>query len=186
MGWDKAKEVLKEHQDYAKEHGIDDKDSGFYFSKDSHDHVASVKPVVLILTQRAHQQTASMRNRSYHIIRPNTGNGSQVSDRDHVKNNFTPADPTDPQTQTCWKKLYTFYEKNCGHKQCISMSCTYKKRTTQHNIIVGLVLPFWKDIKKCVKTPKVVRVQPTDSSNRLVGIRVWPGGSKNILLLLVF
>ena len=37
-----------------------------------------------------------------------------------------------------------------------------------------LVLPFWKDIQNFVKTPKVVRVQPTDNSNRLVGIRVEP------------
>jgi hypothetical protein len=174
MGWEKAKNVLKEHLEYAKEHGINDKDSGFYFDKDSHDHVASAKPVVLILQQRTHQQTASLRSKSYHIIRPNTGHSSQLSDHQLVKNRYVAADPLEASTQVHWIQLYTFYEKNCGHKQCVAMSCPYKKRTTKHNLVVGLVLPFWKEIKKFVKDPRVMRVQPTDGSNRLVGIRVLP------------
>jgi hypothetical protein len=174
MGWEKAKEVLKEHLKYAKENGIDDKDSGFYFDKDSQDHVASAKQVVLILQQRTHQQTASLRSKSYHIIRPNTGHSSQLSDHQHVKKRYVAADPLEDSTQAHWIQLYTFYEKNCGHKQCGVMSCSYKKRTTRHNLIVGLVLPFWKEIKKFVKDPKVMRVQPTDGSHRLVGIRVMP------------
>jgi hypothetical protein len=171
VGWERAKEVLKEHQDFAREHDTEDNVSGFYFAN-SHDHVASVTPVVLILMQRA-QHTTSLHNRSFHIIRPNTGNNSKVSNRDHVKKLFTKADPMEPKTQTCWNKLYTFYEKNCGHKNCSHMSlCSYKSRIKEHNLIVGLVLPFWKGIQHFVKTPKVVRVQPTDGSNRLVGIRV--------------
>ena len=65
-------------------------------------------------------------------------------------------------------------EKKCGHKNCAFFSCSYKKRTTNHHLIVGLVLPFWKDVKRVMKNPKVVRVQPTDGSKRLVGLRVWP------------
>lgn len=154
MSWEKAKEVLAEHVESAKQNDVEDKDSGFYFSKDSHDHVASAKPVVLVLQQRQANATAALRGKSYYILRPNTGHGSQMSDRDHIRNNFDVADPTAANTKAHWDKLYTFYEKKCGHKNCVMSSCTYKKRTTQHNLIVGLVLPFWKEVKRVMKNPK--------------------------------
>ena len=61
-----------------------------------------------------------------------------------------------------------------GHRDCRAFSCSYKKRTTEHNLICGLVLPFWKDVKRIAKNVKVVRVQPTDGNKRLVGLRIWP------------
>ena len=175
VSWDKAQEILTEHLEYAKEHGVEDSDSGFYSSKDSQDHVASATPVVLVLQQRTgHGTTGSMRSKFFHIIRPNTGHSAQLFDRDHIRHNFQAVLATSAPSKTHWDKLFTFYEKKCGHKQCHLLTCSYKKRTQQHHLIVGLVLPFWKDIKRIVKNPKVVRVQPTDGSSRLVGLRVWP------------
>ena len=175
VSWDKAQEILKEHLEYAKEHGVEDSDSGFYSSKDAHDHVASATPVVLVLQQRtSHGAVGNMRSKFFHVIRPNTGHSAQLFDRDHIKHNFQAVAATSPPTKGNWDKLFAFYERKCGHKVCHAMNCSYKKRTTQHHLIVGLVLPFWKDVKRIVKFPKVVRVQPTDGSKRLVGLRVWP------------
>ena len=41
-------------------------------------------------------------------------------------------------------RLFTFYEKHCGHVNCIKEQCTFKKRMTTYHLIVGLVLPFWE------------------------------------------
>jgi len=68
LSWDKAKETLAEHLEYAKEHGVEDMESGFYGSKDTWDNVAGCKPVMLILQQRT-QLTSKMRSKMYHVVR---------------------------------------------------------------------------------------------------------------------
>jgi len=97
-----------------------------------------------------------------------------------------------------WTKLHTFYEKHCGHKDteergCSNLSCSYKKRTVEHHLIVGLVLPFWNEIKRVLMTTKdssrlkVVRAQPSNAlegQQRLVGLKIKPADIDEVVTAL--
>ena len=51
--------------------------------------------------------------------------------------------------------------------------CDTGKRVKPIHVFTGLVLPFWADLNRLFKESiKVIRVQPTDGGERLVGIRV--------------
>ena len=105
LSWDKAKEMLAEHREYAESHHIEDVESGFYSSADAHDHVAGAKPIVLILKQRTTHNVGKMRASSYHIVRPNTGHSSQTYDNDYIAKNFVPSDPASPGTKDNWDRM---------------------------------------------------------------------------------
>ena len=85
--------------------------SGFYTSRDTHDHVAGCKPIVLVLQQRTAYATSTgkMRSKMFHIVRPNTGHSSIVYDWEHVNRNFEPVDPTLAATKGYWERLFNFY-----------------------------------------------------------------------------
>lgn len=125
----------EQHMEYVKESGIDDQVSGFYKSATTEDRVAGTTPVVLILQQRTQHAAGKLRRSFYHVVRPNTGHSAQVYDFDHVQDNFTRTPQSAPTTKACWDKLYSYYERNCGHQNCRMFSCSYKKRTTNYHLI---------------------------------------------------
>lgn len=173
VSWEEAERLLAEQQAYCDEHALVDDRSGFYKADGRNE------DFLYFLALRKRQPLGVKRSPYYIYVRPNTGN----SRNDYPKAELRYKTKVKPSLaiKRWWDEIFNFYYDKCthirNHGRCkFADSCEYGKRTHKINIITGLCLPFWKDISSTLRRTnsrfKVVRIQPDDGSQRLVGIFV--------------
>ncbi|KAL3700029.1 hypothetical protein R1sor_018051 [Riccia sorocarpa] len=118
---------------------------------------------------------------SFRIFRPASGEAAREMSLAELRTKYSKF-PSLAQAKEGWLKDYTLSADQCMHgpKCKVGSICTVGRRIQQMNILGGLILPVWgaveKVLSKQVRTShrklRVVRLETTNDSKRIVGLHI--------------
>ncbi|KAG6545283.1 hypothetical protein Mapa_013396 [Marchantia paleacea] len=118
---------------------------------------------------------------SFRIFRPASGEAAREMSLTELRTKYSKFSSL-AQAKEGWLKDYTLSADQCMHgpKCKIGSICTVGRRIQQMNILGGLILPVWgaveKALSKQVRTShrklRVVRLETTNDSKRIVGLHI--------------
>ncbi|KAF5728143.1 protein strawberry notch 1 [Tripterygium wilfordii] len=173
--WESASTMLKEKQ----EDGLGSANDGFYESKRE-------------WLGRRHFSLAfeSTTSGMFKIVRPAVGESLREMPLAELKNKYRKVLSLE-KACSGWEDEYEISSKQCMHGPNCKLGgfCTVGRRLQEVNVLGGLILPVWGTIEKALskqarqshKRLRVVRIETTTDSQRIVGLLVPNAAVESVL-----
>lgn len=127
----------------------------------------------------------------YKIIRPTVGESVREMPLSELKSKYRKISTLE-KARAGWEDEYEVSSKQCMHgpKCKLGDYCTVGKRLQEVNVLGGLILPVWGTIEKALskqgrqshKRIRVVRIETTTDSQRIVGLLIPNAAVESVLL----
>ncbi|KAK1365814.1 putative Zinc finger, RING/FYVE/PHD-type, protein strawberry notch [Heracleum sosnowskyi] len=126
----------------------------------------------------------------YRIVRPAVGEAVREMPLSELEGKYRKL-PSLEKARTCWENEYGVLSKQCMHGPNCKHGdyCTTGRRLQEVNVLSGLILPVWGTIEKTLaeqvrkshRRLRIVRVETTTDSQRIVGLLI-PNALVNTIL----
>ncbi|XP_047315332.1 protein FORGETTER 1 [Impatiens glandulifera] len=126
----------------------------------------------------------------YKILRPTVGEAVREMPLAELKNKYRKISSLEKACNG-WEDEYEISSKQCMHgPNCkVGNFCTVGKRLQEVNVLGGLILPVWGTIEKAIakqarqshKRIRVVRLETTTNSQRIVGLLIPNSAVESVL-----